>query len=577
LALELAAARVAVLAPAQLLARLSQRFTLLRSRKQEVDSHRSTLKTTLDWSWELLTPWEQEALLQCSVFEGSFNLEAAEAVLDLSDWPDAPWSIDTIANLLDKSWLAPHDDKDEEEQRFIFYVSIRAYALDKRTAIYQADGSPGHKGERQEALIRRHARYYTSLPLDCAPWERNFNPNNPCKKERGNLLAIARGPHQEMATTATLALACHYATLGPHKAALELIRPWLETPPGDPHQHLRLMLAYGSIAQDVSYFEQAVVVAQELGEDLIKGWALQMLGTYLRAQKPEESFQHLSRALELGKVKQSCVLQGWTQLSLGRVFVETGKVEEAKSVLHQALAHAREANVPELECMVHGSLGFLSASQHNAIEAIEHLLYALEINTLQGSHMVQSRLLATLGIIYTNVGEFNKADQVLIQSLQLYHDIGSQTGEAWCCFHLGVCYVEQGKRAQALEFFARSLRMAKCIRESSKQRLQAFSLVEWARIDLHMGNLEAAQARVAQSIEHLQQGSENPRDMSMLLAIQVMVQCALGQYPQAAQTLAQVETIHNTLKPNPRGLLGRRLQQARDAMSKRQPPASAGE
>ena len=66
--------------PAKLLQRMSQRFKLLTSAGGRRD-RQATLRATLDWSWDLLTPDEQSALAQVSVFEGGFTLDAAESVL----------------------------------------------------------------------------------------------------------------------------------------------------------------------------------------------------------------------------------------------------------------------------------------------------------------------------------------------------------------------------------------------------------------------------------------------------------------------------------------------------------------
>jgi predicted ATPase len=80
LALELAAARAGVLAPAQMLERLSQRFELLASTQRgTVPRHRS-LWAALDWSYELLSPELQQFFARLSVFQGGWTLEAAEAV-----------------------------------------------------------------------------------------------------------------------------------------------------------------------------------------------------------------------------------------------------------------------------------------------------------------------------------------------------------------------------------------------------------------------------------------------------------------------------------------------------------------
>ncbi|MEM6928729.1 MAG: protein kinase, partial [Myxococcota bacterium] len=88
LALELAAAQVRTLAPVDLLEQLTDRFRLLVRDELGTGRHR-TLEGTLDWSWSLLGEAERAAVAQLSVFEGGFTLEAAEAVLELTEAPEA--------------------------------------------------------------------------------------------------------------------------------------------------------------------------------------------------------------------------------------------------------------------------------------------------------------------------------------------------------------------------------------------------------------------------------------------------------------------------------------------------------
>jgi predicted ATPase len=90
--------------PIQLVARMRDRFSLLAGARGAA-ARQATLRAAVDWSWELLSPWEQAALAQFSVFEGGFTLEAAEAVLDLGDWTEAPPAIDVVQALVDKSLL----------------------------------------------------------------------------------------------------------------------------------------------------------------------------------------------------------------------------------------------------------------------------------------------------------------------------------------------------------------------------------------------------------------------------------------------------------------------------------------
>jgi predicted ATPase/class 3 adenylate cyclase len=80
LAIELAAARVALLDPDELLERLEQRLPLLTSRSHGAPERQRTLRATIEWSYQLLEPEEQELFRRLGVFRGSFSLDAAQAV-----------------------------------------------------------------------------------------------------------------------------------------------------------------------------------------------------------------------------------------------------------------------------------------------------------------------------------------------------------------------------------------------------------------------------------------------------------------------------------------------------------------
>lgn len=101
LAIELAAARVVLLDPADLMARLDQRLSLLASRSRDAPARQRTLRATIEWSYDLLDPAEQQLFLRIGVFRGSFSLEGAEVVCgaDL----DMVESL-VVKNLLRRRW-----------------------------------------------------------------------------------------------------------------------------------------------------------------------------------------------------------------------------------------------------------------------------------------------------------------------------------------------------------------------------------------------------------------------------------------------------------------------------------------
>ena len=109
LAIELAAARVRSLSPEDLVSRLDQRFKLLTHGSRAALERHQTLRSTIDWSYDLLTPTERQALHRLSVFAGGCDLAAAEAVLP-GDELDALDVVDVLGQLVDKSLVVVDDD-----------------------------------------------------------------------------------------------------------------------------------------------------------------------------------------------------------------------------------------------------------------------------------------------------------------------------------------------------------------------------------------------------------------------------------------------------------------------------------
>ena len=101
LALELAAARAAVLEPEEMVDRLSDALSLLAGGPISITRHQ-TLRGTLEWSHDLLTEPEQVLLRRLSVFSGSFTLEAMEAVCGASPL-ERTGLFDLLARLVEKS------------------------------------------------------------------------------------------------------------------------------------------------------------------------------------------------------------------------------------------------------------------------------------------------------------------------------------------------------------------------------------------------------------------------------------------------------------------------------------------
>jgi predicted ATPase/DNA-binding winged helix-turn-helix (wHTH) protein len=129
LAIELAAARVKVLSPASLLARLASRLQLLTGGARDLPERQQTLRAAMDWSYDLLNPAEQKLFRRLSVFVGGCNLEGVEAVCDTKGDLDLDL-LDGMASMVDNS-LVLQAPPPSGEARFVMLETIREYALEK--------------------------------------------------------------------------------------------------------------------------------------------------------------------------------------------------------------------------------------------------------------------------------------------------------------------------------------------------------------------------------------------------------------------------------------------------------------
>ena len=320
LAIELAAARVRVLSPAQLVERMRDRFSLLAGARGAA-ARQATLRAAIDWSWDLLTPWEQAAFAQCSVFEGGFTLDAAEAVLDLSQWPGAPSAMDAVQELVDKSllrtWTPEQNRYDLEEPYFGMYISIHEYAAAKlRTG--DAAAEPAAK--------ERHGRYFASFGTEEAIEALSLHGGVKSRRalvlELDNLgaachAAIDRGD-------ATVAVATYRAIWevielhGPLSIAAELGTKVIALEGVDPSLRAKAFMTRGMVWKRAGRmdearrdFLQSITLAREIRDRRREGSVLGYLASLYREHGlPEEALAHYKQALAIDREVGNRVAEG---------------------------------------------------------------------------------------------------------------------------------------------------------------------------------------------------------------------------------------------------------------------------
>ena len=147
LALELAAARIRVLTPAAMLKRLDHRIAFLTGGGPDMPARQRTMRETIAWSYDLLDPSEQFVFRRLSVFAGTCDLAAVQAVCNLAGELETD-SLDLVEGL-HRSSLLQVDDSTEDEPRLAMLETVREFALE------QLDSSAETRVTR-----KRHADYF---------------------------------------------------------------------------------------------------------------------------------------------------------------------------------------------------------------------------------------------------------------------------------------------------------------------------------------------------------------------------------------------------------------------------------
>jgi predicted ATPase len=149
LAIELAAARVGMLTPAQIVERLDDSLDLLSGGSRTAMTRQQTLRATLAWSFDLLEPDEQTLIRRLAVFAGSFGLRAAEDIC-ADDPLVRHQAVALLGALIDKSLV--HVEQGPGDRRYRLLETVRQYAAER---LQQAD--------EREACERRHRDWYIEL------------------------------------------------------------------------------------------------------------------------------------------------------------------------------------------------------------------------------------------------------------------------------------------------------------------------------------------------------------------------------------------------------------------------------
>jgi predicted ATPase/class 3 adenylate cyclase/Tfp pilus assembly protein PilF len=483
LAIELAAARVSVMPPRGLLARMTDRFKLLASSGRRMD-RQATLRGVFDWSWDLLSLPEKATLAQLSVFEGGFALEAVEAVLDLSAYPDAPWLPDALQSLVHKSLVRQATDV-----RFDLLVSVQEYAAEhlRTEGRYAGSGPAG-----QRAAETRHGAYFAGLDESRAFAEGVDDLENVVSACRR---AAARGDADMAAKALQLAWAGLYRR-GPFHAGVELAALVAAIPNLAPGAAARVDLVAGSAlsslgkrAEGRGRFEAALAGARATGDRECECRVLESLAFFdIQAGRLQSARTDGEASLRIARELNNAQLQGRAENSLGHIEWMSGHPARGVAHYEAALALAREAGDARLVGSVLGNLGN-QAELGNMEKARSYNEAALAMARDIGDRRLEGNTLCNLGLMYHVLGDAPQALDHLEASLRVARDIGYQLLECIVLCNLGIVHHSLDHRDDAREHFEAALVLA---RDSADRRSEGQILGYLALLHAQRGRFQDA-------------------------------------------------------------------------------------
>jgi non-specific serine/threonine protein kinase len=463
LAIELAAARAAVLSVDQIADRLGERFRLLASPDADVVPRHRTLEATIDWSYALLHPAEQALFRAQSVFAGGFTLDAACALV--APEQDEANVIDLLSQLVGKSLVSL--DSNASPPRYRVLETVRRFAMERAR----------EHGELPD-LRDRHLEVYTQLA------ERN--EDRLLTSQQGEALALLAAEYDNMRAAlswaleslpATRALALRLAgSLGwfwYFRGYLSEGREWLDrvldsTASSDPYQRSGKALSAGGV---LAYLQTDDESARARLESAVEFWtqandkrglafALTFLARVLDRQGDPRGLEMGERSVELFRELGDKWPLALALDFLGEVAREHGAADEAAALHTESLSLYREIGNRwgiALELSHFAQVAIMRGDYRGARLRLDE---AAAIQREVGDKWMLAWTLHYLAIALSALGDHEQASSVGLESLALFRESGDRSGIAAALLVLARLALRDGRPADAQSYADDSLSIA---------------------------------------------------------------------------------------------------------------------
>jgi excisionase family DNA binding protein len=462
LAIELAAARVRLLSPAELLERLERQLPLLTGGPRDQPARLRTVRNAVAWSYELLAPNEQALFRRLAVFAGGVSLASVEAFASSFD-ANAP-TLDLLAALVDGS-LLHRSEHAAGDSRFGMLETVREFALERLAAAGETDAARAAHAAVCLAFVER-----AQDALWAAASERVLSR---CEAEHDNMrTALAWTIERDPATA--LRLASGLSMFWSKRAHWSEGRAWLER----------------ALAADAG------------GDSAIRAAALGRAGAIAGDQGEfDAARQRLEASLAMAERLGEAGIAARAERGLGILASNQSDFIEAAARFTAALARFRELGDRPGIARCLNDLGLVAGRQGDQDRAIAYQEEALPIARALGDDWQICIILGNLGGAYSERGDAARAEAMTEEALALARQLGDAFGVAVNLFNLGSRFVHAGDPRGAIDRFRECLQLT----QELDERHLASRVLDGLGAALHLTGASRAAARLYGAAEALRE------------------------------------------------------------------------
>ena len=380
LALELAAARVSVMTPAEIATGLDDRFRLLRGRQRGIPERHRTMEALLEWSYRLLDPTEQQVLRSIAVFSASFTLGMAASAAGQptgagTDVDEVLWS------LVDKSLLAT--DMTDDVTRYRLPESVRAYA---RTLLDFAGETSMVAARATDVLLAR-----------LGPWhavDRSWMSETAADLDNMRGLIAALGPaHQEAAQLLACSVGRYHDSVQAFQEGIEALERYIDDLPAPTATRVVLLsdlgllhLRTGDVVAAAAVLHSTEAELTEAGGKLPE-WA-DVVVERLRGELHNRRGEHAEAVATAQQALDGPPSQrGTARMSnlLGIASLSLGDLDQAFAAFERELQAMEQLGYELFVASAHGNLAEVALRQGRTDVAARHQRECLELGLALGT------------------------------------------------------------------------------------------------------------------------------------------------------------------------------------------------